>query len=356
MSYESDNTLAESAALQEVMALIEMLGYRRYLGPAPKEWTKIKKEVYGDNVKTYDYFYFDDTDYHSYDVIELGIIAKPGQALTITTRSRVGRSYHDLMHQNKTIKLLKQFFGGSFVTDEGKGRYQQPDGRPQTPPEAGCHLAFHRFGSNLIRADLYVEVRNFGPHWEQDVSPVSGMADLDPKLLSNNMLLPYLVAIMEDYFKSTFIALLKYSDRKETVLKSARLSAEHLARISAGEMTVEEAFAETLPFQRISQICNYFTQLIDSKLDFAGILKKPYRRRKESLFELIERMVLSRHAFIHRSALNYALDHNTIISFMDDVEASVERCYRRLTDHYGWVFDKGWGRGKHRRRPAANPQ
>lgn len=60
MSYESKNTLDESTRLQEVMALIELLGYRRYLVQTRKGWAKLKKEleleVYGSPVITYNFF------------------------------------------------------------------------------------------------------------------------------------------------------------------------------------------------------------------------------------------------------------------------------------------------------------
>lgn len=240
MSYESESILPETATLKEVIPFVEMLGYRRE-GRLPAEFT-------ADFIHLYSYVYFDHADYHSFSGVELTITQKERESLRIYTRSTIGRSYYDLEQQNKTIRYIQQYFGGSFTTDEGKGRYQRPQAGPPSPAQAGCDLAFQRFGHNLVRADLYLAARAFGQPWDCLKEKWSFGIDINPRLLSNNMLLPYLFFVMEDYIKSTYIALLRYSDRKETILKGGRLSAEHLARISSGEMTVEEAFAEMLPF------------------------------------------------------------------------------------------------------------
>jgi len=66
-----------------------------------------------------------------------------------------------------------------------------------------------------------------------------------------------------------------------------RLSGEQLTHISIGLLTVEQAVAEVLPFQRLRAIENNFAD-IDQKLDILGPLKRPYRRRKVSLLESLE--------------------------------------------------------------------
>lgn len=258
--------------------------------------------------------------------------------------SPVSRSYYDIKQQNRAILSLKRRFGGTFETDAGKGRYFHPKGGPPTPAQAGCHLAFQYFGATLVKVDIYLMNREFsGKQWKYTGKPAF-LAHMNPRILSNNLLLPYLVSILEDYFKSTFISLLRYSDRKESFLRGARLSSDHLLNISSGESSVEETIAETLPFQKLSAICHHFKEL-EPKLDLAGVLRKPYSRRKKSLFETLEELVLRRHAFVHRGMIDALFDDPDVKRALDDLEASVVRCYRRITDYYGWRFDQGWGRG-----------
>lgn len=62
--------------------------------------------------------------------------------------------------------------------------------------------------------------------------------------------MPFLVAAVEDYFKSTFVALLRYAPKKASFLKGVRSQGDQLLAIADGKHTVEEQVVETLPFHR----------------------------------------------------------------------------------------------------------
>jgi hypothetical protein len=338
MSYESFNKLSHTTRVEDVLEFLELLRFRRLLRP----YLRLEDEIA-------QHYWFEETDYRSYAGIELFVYRDKEGQLVVYTRTVASRSYYDLEQQNRTIRSLKRRFAGTFETDIGKGRYFPLEGGPPTPAQAGCHLAFQRFGEGIIKADIYLMSREFPPEPWKYIGKFEFLDQMNPLLLSNNLLLPYLVSVLEDYFKSTFVALLWYSDRKESFLRGARLSSEHLLKISSGESSIESAIAETLPFQRLSAICQHFKSL-EPDLDLAGALRKPYRRRKKSLFETLEEMVLQRHAFIHQGKLDTSFDNTKIERALNDLEESVVRCYRRITDYYRWEFDQGWGRG---RRPKA---
>jgi hypothetical protein len=340
MSYSSENTLPIGTAIKDVRELISLLGYR--------ETGTLSDPEYG---RFEEYWFFDETDYRSWSGVELSISPRADRSIIVSTRSPLGRSYYDLVLQNKTISLIRRGFGGTFITDEGTGRYLRP-GAPAPPPAAsGSFLAFSRFGGNLTKAMMYIDARSFPKQpWDKNFK-LGFLLEIDPRTLSNNLLVPFLVASLEDYFKSTFIALLRYSPKRETFFKSIRLSGEYLLAIADGAVSVEGATAEILPFQRISAICRHFDAL-DPKLDLAGALRKPYHRRAESLFDEIERLVLSRHDFIHRAALDLTLTDERIKDLIYDLEAAVIRCYCRITRHYGWFFERTWFLGKRGSRNA----
>ena len=227
------------------------------------------------------------------------------------------------------------------MTDFGTNRYFRPESGPETADQAGCHLAFQRFGRSLLRADWYLTTRAFPGASGRDLYRY--IPDQDPRLLSCHLLLPYLVSIFEEYTRSTFVALLRYSPKKEDVLKGARLSAKHLTGISEGLLWVEEAFAQSLSFQNVLSASENL-KMLDRRLDLAGQLRKPYRRRRTTLIESLQDMVNRRHMFVHESALRLDLDEKLIWRFVDDLETSIERFYRHLTSLHSWVYDKGWGR------------
>jgi hypothetical protein len=332
MSYSSTNELAPGTKLKDVAELVTLMRYR-YTGA-------LKSEEVG---RISCFTWFEEKDYQSWTGVELGIYDHESK-VTVETRTPVARSYFDLEHQNKTIGLIRKHFGGTFTTDEGSGRYLRPSSSPPVPAASGCHLAFQRFGLNLITAHVYYMRRDFKGPKPNGPSGIYVLDVTNPWLISNNFLLPFLVAIIEDYWKSTYVALLRYSYKKESVLRAGRLTAEQLAAVSDEKTTVEQVFAETLSFQRVSVSCKHFLAL-DPKLDFAGVLKKPYRRRKVPLYESLEEMTELRHDVIHRAQLSPRVTDEYLIGLVHDLEVAIVRCYRHLTKTYGWVYDKGWAAG-----------
>jgi len=332
MSYESENILDSSIRIKDVQNFIELLGYKYQGIWNGEELGKIKS-----------YHWFEIKDYKSTYGVELSIYTHNSK-LYVTTRTNASRSYYDLEHQNKTIRLLKKHFGGTFVTDEGKGRYLQIRGKPPEPAASGCHLAFSSFSSNLIRARQYYDSRKFDEK-KQESSGIYWLDRYNPRLLSNNFILTFLVSISEDYWKSTYISLLKYTENKESIFKTGKIYPDRFVKISNGELTVEEGFAESISFARISNVCNQFKNL-DKKLDFAAVLKKPYRRRKKNLFDTLEEMTEIRNMIIHDASSPVMLEEEYIKDSINILHDSIEKCYKELTRIKGWSFDKTRGAGR----------
>lgn len=337
MSYRSESPLPKETKLNDVIEFVQILGYEKISGYEYKR------------IHFLEFEYFEKTDYQSFSGIQLTICKNEKQEATVLTSTPFGRSYHDLTYQNFTIRQIQKRFGGSFITDYGRGRYFRPKGRPAVPQASGCYLAFQRFGNGLIRADLYLKFRSFAEPWNNPKAVK--MDEHNPVALSNNLLLPYLVSIMEDYFRSTFVALLKYSERKESFLKNTRIFPDYLIEISSGKLSVEEGLSQTLSFQNIVSICQHF-KFLEPKLDLNVALRKPYHHRKQSLFESLEDLTARRHGFVHKGKVNRNFGTKDVLKAVDDLEESVTRCYRAITNYYGWAFHKLWSRS---RKHQANP-
>jgi hypothetical protein len=341
MSYSSENTLPIGTRIQDVRDFCALMGYRKS--------AVLKSEELGEFEE---YWWFEEKDYQSWSGVELSV-HRTERIITVSTRTTLARSYFDLSQQNNTISAIRKRFGGTFTTDAGRGRYLRPSSGPTPAPASGCCLAFSRFGLNLIKAKIYHEARTFPNHPQRKCKGIEIIQELDPRTLANNTLVPFLVAAMEDYFKSTFIALLRYSIRKDAFLKSIRLQGEQLAAISSGDSTVEEQISETLSFQRLSALSRHF-ETLDAKLDLAGALRRPYRRRSQSLFDALEALVLCRHEFIHRATVDTSMTDERIMNIIYDLDEAITRVYRRITDHYNWIFERSWHLGiRYPRKKAA---
>jgi len=240
---------------------------------------------------------------------------------------------------------LKDYFGGYFVTDEGKNRILKPKNAPVTKEHSGCYLAFQRFKLNIGKAKIYLQNRSF----IQDYSAtgLSFLDNLNPKILSNNLLLPYLVSVLEDYFKSTYIVLLKYSNNKEKILKdNNRISTKNLIRIANNQVSLEEAISENISFQNIELVSKHF-QKLDTNIDLKGILSKPFRNRKTKLFESLNELVQLRHKFIHKSEMSLEFNETKLKKAINDIEVSIDRFYKLLCELYKWNNENIWFNGSY---------
>ena len=98
---------------------------------------------------------------------------------------------------------------------------------------------------------------------------------------------------------------------------------------------MEEAITKSMSFQNIGKVCTYFKEL-DSKLDLYGTLKKPYKRRRESMFDTFDRILHQRHEFIHRSKMNPNYTIEMAFKDLETVRAAVTRVYKYLISTYKW--------------------
>ena len=322
MSYESTSVLPTATNLATIRDLLALLGYK------PVSGGHQVPDLVGSC------FWFDRVDYRSFTGVEADVYRESAGQITVTTRSNASRSHWDLIQQNKTLKLIRDLAGGQFTTDAGRNRYWRPDGRPMTPRESGCYLARWRFHNALMRAHVYTSNRRFdGPIAKDGPSGLFFMDDVNPRLLSNNMLLPYAIAVWEDYFRSTFAALLSYSGRRRNAIKKAALTANVLEQVADGHLTVDEAVAESLAFQHPAAIVDQF-KLIDSKADFGAAFRKPYNRRKVALFDSIAQLVEGRNEFVHTGRMNHLLFDAALKRALADLEVAVDRVFKELARCY----------------------
>ncbi len=329
MSYSSHSVFDAGTRLDQVREVAKLLGY-----------VKVKDGLSVPD-RTDCMMWFEPKDYKSWYGVELDLYKK-GNEITLTTRSTVSRSYWDLVHQNHTLKTLRDLFGGFFETDAGRNRYWRPDGKPPLPMVSGCLLARWRFNNALIKPRIYLQQRVLtGQISKAEPTGISTLDEMNPRLFSNNLILPFLVAIWEEYFKSTYIVLLRYCDNQELVLKKARLSHTQLEGIAAGYQDVETALAETLSFQRPSKIAENF-RMISANLDISGALKKPYRRRKISLYESIETWIEIRNEFVHSGTMDLKLTDKVIGQMLSDFEVAVDRAYDAYGRRYNFTPLRGY--------------
>lgn len=280
------------------------------------------------------YMWLGNDDEISYVGVELSIY-KYDDYTSVQTRSRVGKSYWDLKHQNKTISLLRSLFGGSFETDEGKNRYMEFGG--DAPSRLSCALYIARwvFHNAMIKPLIYLDTRKLtGDIAREEPTGLPWMDELNPRVLSHNMLIPYIIACWESYLRQSYIAIMKYADSiPEKALKSFRATPAELLEVVRKESDLAYILADSLSFQRPSIAAENFKQL-NSRIDLKRWLSTPYHKRKKSLFDSITELVEIRDMIVHQGSMSQDFNEKKIRMIMDDLAVSADRIY----DGFGSVF------------------
>jgi hypothetical protein len=317
MGYDSTNTFPKETKRKDVVEFLALLGF----------YTFDKKTFH----------FYKDEDYKYSEGLTAYLVERD-DILKVSIHTTVWRSKADSDYHNFVIKQLKKRFGGSFHTDYGTGHYLKPPQIERTKAEAGCYMAYSNFTSSMSKAFIFLDNRETNHQVEltpELIKNVPFVAAMHPIIISNNLIVPYFVSCIEDYLKNTYIALLQYSDKKLGILKGSRILPDDLLSISNNQLTVEMAITKTMSFQNIHKICSYFRDL-DTKLDLAGTLKKPYKRRKKSLFDTLNGIFEQRHLLIHRNIMIIDYSRENAVKDLEDIRAAIERIYKKLIDTYNW--------------------
>ena len=323
MSYCSENKLPLTTPITRLFEVISLLGFQKVRDPL-----KIKNQIgafiwAGNNEKI------------TFVALEL-YVYKEENCISVQTRTRLGRSYWDLHHQNKTISLLKSLFGGSFTTDEGANRYMIIGTPEPSKIASSLYLDRWRFNNAILKPKIYLSSRNLtGNVAKEESTELPWMDDMNPRILSNNMILPYLIGCWESYFRNSFISIIKYTDASPKALKNCRISTSDYMRIIHGEVSLESVLADSLSFQRPNIISENFRTL-DLKIDIAAWLKKPYHKRKKSLFDSITEVVETRDIIVHTGMTDINIFDQQIKTIMDDLIVAVDRVYRGFGDIFSF--------------------
>lgn len=287
--------------------------------------------------KTYKDIYYlgNDNEYKYLSGIQACFLESKIEEHILHIRTQIHASGYDIHNQNETIRKLKRYFDAWFESDYGKNRYFE-----EIPlvkgAENGCYFAIEKLHNSFLILSLSLQKYPDDLEGEKMMMELSGIPT--PKIFNANVYSSFLCSLIEEYFRSTYIALLKYSNKKEKLL-NAKFSGYDMCDISEKKKCVEEVFARTLSFQNIHKIVHNF-KVLDNKLDIGSPLKEPYNKRKLSLYNQLDNLFERRHSMIHKMEFDYEYSTDEIMKDIHDVKAAIKRVYSYICEKYGWKESK----------------
>lgn len=272
-----------------------------------------------------------DDEYKLFTGVHVYLSNEDEQERTYRVRSPIYALGYDLKKMNETLRCLKTYCDATFESDYGKNRYFPEDPLIEGA-ESGCYFAVERLFNNFSSLERALSI--YPEDMETDKAMYKMYGIPTPSVFNANVYSTYLCSLIEEYFKATYIALLKYSDRKEKIL-NVKFSSYDMEDISVGKKTVEEVFASTLSFQNIHKICSNFHTL-DNKMDIGKALKEPYHKRKKNLYDQVNDILERRHSLIHHLELDTDYNTKSLQKDIKDITIVIKRVYKYLCTYYNW--------------------
>ena len=316
MGYDSSITLPKKTKLKEVKKFLQLLKY--------KELEK-------------NYFFYNDNDSEEHFTgVTLTIQKNKTENLELFLRTTIWTTVADTEYTNLTLSEVSQRFGGYYRTENGKNKPYKFQGTERRNAEAGCFTVFMTFKNNMVKPYViskYLEM-------ELEKNPLTDLWIVNenhPVSIGMNISIPFLISVFEEYFRSTFIVLLKWSDNKKDILKSLKINTEDLADVSNGISSIEKIASRNISFQNISSINSAFDK-ISKEIKFIHLLKS--KKPKKKHFERIIKLIEFRHQIIHNNSTNPFYD---IEEFKKDLNLVYEICelfYDRLIEINNWNKEK----------------
>ncbi len=250
------------------------------------------------------YIFYEETDFLSFGAIRISICDYK-QWKKITSSSGGLRNKFDIDKQNETIRALKKKFWWYIYNDWRNWAYiSWWEDNNYTIIERSCGLAYHKFKFNYIRAR----------------SMATGIEDLDENIplvmlqivpSSNfwNLIVPFLVSMVEDFLKTFFTRYLEYSEKInlynwEKIEK--HFSIWELTKISKREMIISEIIASRYNFQNIPDIKKAYKNYLKINIEWIW---------KDNIW-VLEEIIQKRHMIIHEAEF-YLLTKEQIWKYIE---------------------------------------
>ena len=285
--------------------------------------------------RLFGYHFIPEERYESYGGVLVSVSAD-ARPVEVYTRTTITRSKADTATNNYVLRELKGHFGGYFVSDEGRNKYftnWRPD---RKRAEAGCFMAFIRYDESSCRMMFAFRYEPMPSPEQRRMLIEVGMAP--PECVLANVFLPMLVSNLENFFRGTYTAILKYSSDLPKIAASARLDQSDWREIVSKESSIEEAVSRSRSFQNVDKILAAFKE-VEPRMDFLALLAKPFSGRKSQASVWLRSLFERRHSLIHDGALDAAYTPEIFKVDVKKANALVRRVYRGVCHHHKWVFD-----------------
>lgn len=286
------------------------------------------------------FFWFDNTDYKSTAGVEITIypvrdserkLSRSAWAMHV--RNTYSASWHDVEMLNRILRTGRKRFGGDIFGDYGKNRYAPLWDDESTPISRGLAWVYS-MSHNNIRAILHALPGELDiPMGDAKLEGV--LRSADPSRVTYNGLVPFLVSILEFYFKNIFIIALKYDLDAQDRIRDFQRKAGAVGRIH--ENGFEASIADSISFTDLRNVKRAYLKWLN--IDVRNPLTLPQTRHGESSWHRLGELIKYRHEIIHRMGVDTSFSQKEFIDRAQLVEESLDLLLEIFAEKYQMSFE-----------------
>lgn len=270
------------------------------------------------------YWWFKDDNYESFRGCRLYVSRSDGTdtglprgAKTIFhSYTNAGRSREDLDMQNNVIRTLRSHFGGSvYDPQEGKYAYLPNDIPKLSVAEKRCGFVYGRFHNNLGMATMAVSDLN--PQFSKMKHIFDDMDYYDKNVLTNNLVIVFLVSILEVFLKDLFVSYVETQPvvQEKIYAKTSKIDYPTLRELLERKRSLAEVEADLYTFQNISSANVAFNTYMNINLFNVWDRKKKIDRKFYNVREGIIELLSLRHKIIHTAYIDTDIDRRKLVRY-----------------------------------------
>lgn len=249
------------------------------------------------------------------------------------TRTSIWASSFDQEHQNLTVRSIRNLFGGTFYNDHfGHNRYIVIKKVKSTPASRGIYGVLTKLEGELdsLEHALPEEMTKslMTPKGEiTDDDDVTGILQFtkryDPSRIVYNAMVPFLLAVLEHFFRETFEILLKYDAVAQKLLEdqNKKISYAEAIAVVRRELTLERIASGWFSFQNIDSIQKAFKDIHGIDVWKALRRRKKVRDRLPVLMTALQNLIGARHGVVHHLSIDRELNRKDFLILLHLVRA-----------------------------------
>jgi len=184
-------------------------------------------------------------------------------------------------------------------------------------------------------------IRDVGEDMARFRDIVPFMLTLDRDLLTNNMLVPFMVAAFESFLREFFVAYLETNPAIEEKIyeKRSKLDYGQIKELMDGSKSLARIEAEEYSFQSLRSANLAYGKYLDMDLLATFSTRKKHAGKVERVLAALDELLELRHRIVHEAFIDTELDRKRVERYLFYLRASGRLFVKAFLDSKGFRAD-----------------